>query len=584
MSGRDLHVSVVANPAAAGAAARRRLRSGEDLDDSARAALQWIIGRADRDAGFLESSRRALHSVLGHARTTGDERTFVGASCSLAYTLMRLGDLDGAGRVLDVAAISATPIEQARIGAQRAELIGYRGRLALGAAMLRTACDEMRRLDDVIHEARHRAHLAEMYCELDRYAAARAQLDRSVELAERLDLDLLVAHGFGTLGRILMLQGDLPGALRALGNSEQRHRRAQTFAYLPTVLAAHAQALALAGLFDDADVGFQHAVRLFRGQGQQTDLPGCLCQMAHVRLAKNDPQGARVAAEEAAELWVAQGRRSLVTVSRSIALEAQGLIDGPSTEVIGGLDQVAGELDGLGLLSAARRARLVVARLRVECGDVADEVVDQRLRTSVRRGRTGEQIALAYIDALRAVEEGRRGAARRALDRGVRAAVGAQACFGGFEARAQAAESAYQLTDLGARLAVEDRRPRELLARIEVTRAMMTRLPPIQPDDDEVSAPLLAELRRIGLRIRDPETPPAERRRDEQRRLQIERRLATRNRFRTAVRDDERPAVNVAIQQAIELLGDDRQLLAHANIDGRLWAVSVTRGRARLHE
>ena len=57
-----------------------------------------------------------------------------------------------------------------------------------------------------------------------------------------------------------------------------------------------------------------------------------------------------------------------------------------------------------------------------------------------------------------------------------------------------------------------------------------------------------------------------------------------RRRARTALGDaSERVALQREIEAALSLLGD-RQLLAHARLDGRLHAVTVIDGKARLHD
>ena len=70
-----------------------------------------------------------------------------------------------------------------------------------------------------------------------------------------------------------------------------------------------------------------------------------------------------------------------------------------------------------------------------------------------------------------------------------------------------AAHHGAELIELGARLAIEDRRPRELLHRIEAMRTMVWRAPLVRAPDDAAMAALLAELRRLERRGRRSRTP-----------------------------------------------------------------------------
>ena len=58
-------------------------------------------------------------------------------------------------------------------------------------------------------------------------------------------------------------------------------------------------------------------------------------------------------------------------------------------------------------------------------------------------------------------------------------------------------------TEIGARIAIADRRPRELLARIEATSVMAARTPTLRPPTDPELARLLAELRGHEMTLAD---------------------------------------------------------------------------------
>ena len=126
-----------------------------------------------------------------------------------------------------------------------------------------------------------------------------------------------------------------------------------------------------------------------------------------------------------------------------------------------------------------------------------------------RVGRGADKVVLGRVTAMLAERTGDRAAARRAVSAGLREVAAAQAGLGSLEARAQAAHHGAELIELGARLAIEDRRPRELLHRIEAMRTMVWRAPLVRAPDDAAMASLLTELRRLGAAAVDPEADPA---------------------------------------------------------------------------
>jgi hypothetical protein len=95
-------------------------------------------------------------------------------------------------------------------------------------------------------------------------------------------------------------------------------------------------------------------------------------------------------------------------------------------------------------------------------------------------------------------------------------------------------------------------------------------------------ASLLADLRNFEAVLADASASGEVRHDAEHARARLERDV--RRRARTALGDaSERVALQREIEAALSLLGD-RLLLAHARLDGRLHAVTVIDGKARLHD
>lgn len=578
----ELLEMVLADPRRAGDGARGRLAAGDYDDRRELARLHWVLGRVERETGQLDSSRFHLEEAMSLASDLGDVETLLGVHSSLAFTAARQGDLDGADKLITAAELLAGPVERARLLAQRGTNLYLRGELLHGSELVAAACEEMKRHGDLVHEARHRTNLGTALSDLGRYSAARRHLLRAVAVSEQLGLDGLVAVAQSRLGYVSTLRGDLPGALREFVAADQRLKRAGSRVDLPSLQTDHARALADAALWDDAEGMLAHAMRIVRSRGQLAELPGCLLRAAEVRLAKGDLVGAREAADEAATLFAGQGRQRWVALASNLALQARARSEGPSDVLTADLDRTAELLDECGWQAEALRTRLMLAKLHVESDRVDPRPLRPEVRAGVRRGRAADRVLLAYVDAVAAVRRGDRGGARRAITTGLRLSIQAQAGMGAMETRAHAAVHGFDLTRLGAQLAIADGRAMELLRRIEATRLMTSRLPMLRPPDDDVMASMLTELRRLDVLIGDVNTTTGDRIEAEQHRVRIERRVRQHSR---SMRGDQTVGahLNGELHEAINQLGD-RQLLAHAVVDNRLYAVSISRRRARLHD
>ena len=142
-------------------------------------------------------------------------------------------------------------------------------------------------------------------------AEAESQLHLATELAGRLGLDLVAGAARANLGYVATLRGDLPGALDEFTPRGVALSRGERRSMLPRLQADHAQALADAALFDDADGLVRTAIESYRRQGQETELAGTLLTSAEIRLAQHDLTGAVEAAPR---------RRAAVRIARTVEL------------------------------------------------------------------------------------------------------------------------------------------------------------------------------------------------------------------------------------------------------------------------
>ena len=280
---------------------------------------------------------------------------------SLSLVVGRLGDLDGALALLDQAEPALRGAERARATQNRGMIHYWRGEFGVAAATLDQACRALRRHGDGVAEARTRVTLGAVLGQVHDYRSAERHLVEAIDVATRLGQMLLVAVSHHNLGYLAMLQRDVPRALTEFELAEKTLSEIGADAYLPRVHADHAQVLADAALFDDADALLRRALDMLSDDGNAIEMAGALVTAAEIRLAQRDPTGARVAADEAASWYRKQGRDGWVAVARSLALQAAAREEQLSTDLADQLEDVAVTLDEGGL--ASRSSPLATRRL-----------------------------------------------------------------------------------------------------------------------------------------------------------------------------------------------------------------------------
>ena len=367
------------------------------------------------------------------------------------------------------------------------------------------------------------------------FRSAERHLREAIKVADDLGQSLLVASAHHNLGYLAMLQRDLPRAIAEFEVAESAYIAAGANGYLPQVHADHAQALADAGLFDDAETLARRALDML-ASGRQRDRDG-----RRAGDCRRDPPGPARSRRcssrrrDAAGWYRKQGRDGWVAISTSL---------GPAGRRAGrprrqptsptDLDDVADRLDAGGLGAEATRSRLVAALVRAESNATrhrrsrrlptpADmSAADRRLTASCSPTSTPSSPNSAAIGP----------------PHGGRSVVGSRwRC----RTRPPSARSRREPTPpstatpsprSGRGWPSADGRPRELLARIEATRVMAARTPSLRPPADPELARLLAELRSHEMTLADPSVSDEERHDAESHHARLERDV--RRRARTA--------------------------------------------------
>jgi CHAT domain len=241
--------------------------------------------------------------------------------------------------------------------------------------------------------------------------------------------------------------------------------------------------------------------------------------------------------------------------------------------------EVAEELERRGWSVEGAHVRTFVGRLALALDQ--PDVARAELTGAAASRRTGTADARAqawYASALLCVAEGDRRRARRALSRGLRIVEEHIGTLGATELRARAAGQGSDLARLGVRLAVDERRPAELLRWAERWRASSLRQPPVVPPQDDQLMADLAELRRIRSQLRGAGLAGAPVEHLQRKAISIE---ASIRRRLLEVSGDTAARVRLDTT-ALRSRLQHRLLVEYVDLDGWLYAVTVTRSGYRL--
>ena len=589
----DLRVLVDVDPRQALDAARARLADASVAGSDA-ATLWWIAGLAERLLGDTGRARTSLGEAVARARASDDRGLIAAATISLAFDV---GDVRAALAMLDDVEADVDEVDHSLLAMQRGLLEYRRGRLEAAVDALLVARDLATRADDAMAELRALGNLGAIETSRGDFDVAREHLVRAVTLADELGQVSWGAMAVANLAYVETAEGNLPEALDAFAAAEDGYRRTGSMAEIPRLYADHAAALADANLLDDAEHLIDRAVALSAASGNDLEHAELLLVSAEIDLAKGKPHEALVSAVDAVAAFTRQGRESWLHVAERLRLRAESRLtldelaepSESSTErtrrlgIAEGLVMNGRALAAGGWRSDALSSTLLAALIYAEHGrgDDAGALLIS-LGPDASRGRGADRVVFGRVSALLAERAGDRASARRAVSTGLREVAASQAGLGSLEARSQAAHHGAELIELGARLAIEDGRPRELLHRIEAMRTMVWRAPLVRAPDDEAMASLLTELRRFSAAAVDPEADAADRRAADRQRLLVEREVRTLSRRARGQRGGA-TTTEEAVADALHRLGD-RDLVAYANLAGRLWAVVARGGRTSLHD
>jgi CHAT domain-containing protein len=403
---------------------------------------------------------------------------------------------------------------------------------------------------------------------------ARHLLTLAAALAEEQGMDVGRFMALHNLGYAQFLAGSLPSALSSMESA------ASLDVPVSRGIAAldRARVLVEAGLTREADDTLAVAAAIFAEDRLAQDLAEVDVSRAECALLASDPAAARRFAARARDRFRRRGNDRWRRTAELVLLQGDLAVGRPGSRLAPVALRLEGELRADGLRARARTAALVAAEALLQTGNIADAKAAAAVTgPGSRSDPITVRLHSRYVAARLDLAGGDRAAGRRHVRAGLRELADYQSGFGGIDLRTASAIHGRRLAELDLGLAVEAGNPAVVLAAVERSRAVSSRLPAVQPPEDEQTAELLAELRRVVESVRAAQSDAAAL---QQRRHDLERRIAGRS-WTLAGRGEVRKAADLAkVREALS--ATDATLVAYVQTGHLLTALTVSARRSRL--
>ncbi|MCW2497644.1 CHAT domain-containing protein [Jatrophihabitans sp.] len=403
----------------------------------------------------------------------------------------------------------------------------------------------------------------------------RSSLVKAAELARsgRAFGEFMARHNLGYLD---FLRGDIPSALEQM----ERALATNVDASIGVALLDRARVLFEAGLVRGADTALAEAAKIFAADRLAQDLGEAELERARCALISADIGAARRFAGRARTRFARRGSDRWRQAAELVLLQADLAAGRPGRRLIGPARRLRDELAAEGLGVLARTATLIAAEAALAAGDSADAAIELlQLGRETRRDPITYRLHAAYVRARLDAAQGRRGPAAARLRRGLSELAAYQSGFGSLDLSTAAAVHGSRLVALDVELALVTGRAASVFAAAERGRAVTSRLAPVRPPDDQVTAELLAELRQTVESLRGVELDPGQAAPLARRRSELERRIAERAWSRQGGRSVDEAVPLSVLRPALG--SADSTLVSYVVSGTELHAVLVGESRVR---
>jgi CHAT domain-containing protein/tetratricopeptide (TPR) repeat protein len=549
-----------------------------ERDAAAASVAERALGLARLHLEDLDTAMRHLRTAVTLGRRAASPRLAAEARMTLAYALSRRGRPQLGLREIDAALRELDGVERARALAQRGVILHQLDRLDEALAAYHMALRALRRADDHVWVQRVLSNRAILYGHRLEFAAAEADLQEAGRLCEHLGLFLSRAFVQQNLGWVKSLEGDVPAALRYLGQAEDGFRALD--AQLGEILTDRSELLLSVRLVTEARRVAEQAVIESERERRRVGLPEARLFLAQAATLDGDPDCALQQSQRAARELARQGRREWAALARFIVLRSRLAKAQHARVGVRQLDLTAAALLACGWPAASLEARLLAAQLafrrgwrKEACGQL------EKASRACGHGPATLRARAWHAEALLRAARGNRPGATRAVRAGLRILDEHRATLGATDLRAFASGHRTELAELGLRMALQGRRPRQVLEWAEQGRASHLLLRPVRPPEDPVLAHALAELRATMAEMDEVRGSDRSLAKLVQHRVALEQRVRDHCRQQPgdgAWRIDQLPVERLAAALA------GAALLEFVQLDDTLQVVTVIDGQVRL--
>lgn len=540
------------------------------------------LGLVAKEENDLAAARRHLRAAVSLADRAGAPVRAAEARMSLALVLAHQGRAASALDQLRIAEAAVSGQDEARLRVQRAIILQHQDHLDEALADYRRALPVLRRSGDQLWETRALCNRGVLHTNRGDFAAAERDLRAALVLCRQMDFGLgagLVQHNLGYLfGR----KGDVVAALEWYEQAEECYGAAGVDR--AELLFDSGELLLSTRLVAEARRAAEQAVSELSRNRMALRLAEARLMLSQAALLDEDLETAKTAARQARTAFTRQHRPGWAALAHYAWLRAAWSAGDRSPATLKAALRTASVLREAGWVVRALDARILAARIALELGRV--DVASRELAAASRarnRGPAELRSRAWHAMALLSLARGDRRKAEGALVAGMAMLEEHRAALGATELRAHYSAHGADLAVSGLRLALEDGDADRVFEWAERWRAGAIRARPVRPPEDPALAAELAELRGIVRRreaaaLEGQETAALLR---EQTALEQAVRRRSRKVAGPGAADD--CAAGPSARALGEVLGD-RALVEITELDGRLYAVVVTSGRARLRE
>ncbi|MEV6622415.1 CHAT domain-containing tetratricopeptide repeat protein [Amycolatopsis sp. NPDC051106] len=346
------------------------------------------------------------------------------------------------------------------------------------------------------------------HTKLGNVALARADLTRSIELAEKYELGAVAADVRRTLGGLAHRTGDVPEALRLYEESERAYR-ALDREVPPLLRLEQAEALLAAGLAEEAGGHLDEVLELMRNEQVITrELAFAELHRASAALLNDELELARQMASSARRGMQRAGCRTCTANATVVGLHADTREALRAEHVPAALPtraiNTAAKMPAPQLADQAATARMLAVRLDIRRGNLKRAV-----ETLDKVPRPGQLTPIDYRMLRRlcraelAVAQGSRAKALTEIRSGLTELDAVRDRMGGLDLVSGTALHGQELADLAVKLVLERGDARRLFVWLERTRAQTYRYEPLSAGTDPELAARVAEVRGLGQAIQE---------------------------------------------------------------------------------